>query len=405
MPQATQSQISALFDMTPTAALRWLKNKGLRVVGDASSMSADEHASSFGFANLSRLDVAQDIVDGLTNALADGKTQQQFIKDLTPLLQQKGWWGTREEIDTDTGEVKTVRQGSPGRLATIYRTNIFSAYAAGNYEAMRANAANRPYWRYTAVMDKVTRPSHAALHNMVFRFDDPIWKILFPPNGYNCRCRVEAMTEAEVKARGYTIYSSTRIVTQSIKTPGQQTDGQTVRGVEFSDGTTTQTFFPDAGFDTNPALAVYQTNPDKYALELARPYTAEALRGPQMAELYDADGTGETLPAAVLDEATQTLWDVAARTVWLTEPAITAQRVAGTLPALARMADIQSLIESPALAVRAGGQIVTFGKIGAQWYRVSVDPVTLGVKDYTAVDASVVDDARQSEEILSDSEA
>jgi SPP1 gp7 family putative phage head morphogenesis protein len=395
------AQFSALFDMAPAAALRWLVNKGLRISADPDAMSTADHAAGFGFANLTRLDVAQDIVNGLEDALRNGKTQRQFIDDLRPILQRKGWWGKTEKIDTETGEVKVVRQGSPARLGTIYRTNIFSAYAAGRYESMLANSEDRPYWRYVAVMDRKTRPSHAALHNMVFRFDDPIWEILFPPNGYNCRCRVEALTAEEVRARGYTIHKTVRIVTQRIADPMAPNGEIKVRGVEFTDGSASRTFYPDTGFDNNPALAVYQTNPDRYAVELARPYTGAGLTGAQMTELYHASGTGEILPAAVLDAAVQALWQAPARTVWLTKPALTAQRLAGTLPPLQVMPSVQSVIESPALVVRQGGQIVTFKQIGDTWYRAVIDSETMGVDSYSAVNARDLDKAVNAGEVIS----
>ncbi|HBE9082723.1 phage minor head protein [Serratia fonticola] len=485
MSQATASEISALFDMTPKAALAWLVKKGLRIRTDPENMSDDDHVMSFGFANLSRLDIAQDIVDGLKTALAEGKTQKQFIDDLEPILKKKGWWGTKEEIDTDTGEIKTIKMGSPARLATIYRTNIQSAYNAGRYQSMLANAENRPYWRYVAIMDQNTRPSHAALHNMVFRFDDPIWLVLFPPNGYNCRCRVEALTEEDVQTRGYTIYKTDRIVTQEITAPtdanGEKRKTK-VHGVEFSPdaekngnkpgtkpddkpgdkpgtkpddkpgdkpgtkpddkagdkpgtkpddkagdkpgtkpddkagdkpgtkpedktgektGEKPHVFYPDAGFDSNPALTVYQTNPDAYSVELARPYTQAGLKGPQMSQLYNAEGTGEVLPVAVLDLASQSLYEFAARTVWFTEPAITAQRLAGTLPALVDMPAAQLVIESPSLVVRGDNDTLEmFREVDGRWLRVIISAVMLGVISYMVVSRSDVEEVENNGDII-----
>jgi uncharacterized protein with gpF-like domain len=50
-------------------------------------------------------------------------------------------------------------------------------------------------------MDERTRPAHAAMNGKIFRFDDPIWQTCWPPNGYNCRCRVRALTEDDIKAK------------------------------------------------------------------------------------------------------------------------------------------------------------------------------------------------------------
>jgi SPP1 gp7 family putative phage head morphogenesis protein len=403
MEQLTEKQIATLFTMKPSAALRWLENKGLRIRTDAEAMSAADHAMSFGFANLSRLDIAQDIVNGLKEALDNGQTQQQFIKNLEPVLRAKGWWGTREEIDTETGEIKQIRMGSPRRLATIYETNLASAYNAGRFESMTANGENRPYWKYTAVMDASTRPSHAALHDKVFRYDDPIWKILFPPNGFNCRCRVEALTLEDVKARGYTIHSTVRIVSQEVSGPADANGDKSttlVRGVEFTDGENVSTFYPDAGFDHNPALTVYQANPDAYSVELARPYTKAALTGPQMEQLYHAVGTGEALPAAVLDTTGQKLYNLTSRTVWFNEPAITAQRVAGTLPALPLLPTAQLVIESPALTVRMAGKLEFYRLVDGNLGRAIVNPTTMAVESYMVVSADEMWHAIRNGEVL-----
>ncbi|SQC20390.1 Uncharacterised protein [Klebsiella pneumoniae] len=66
----SKAEISALFGMKPEAALRYLENKGLRIRTDADAMQAVDHAHAFGFANLARLDIAQDLVNGLREGLA-----------------------------------------------------------------------------------------------------------------------------------------------------------------------------------------------------------------------------------------------------------------------------------------------------------------------------------------------
>ncbi|MBN0210460.1 minor capsid protein, partial [Pseudomonas aeruginosa] len=112
---------------------------------------------------------------------------------LRPTLEAKGWWG-RQVVVAPDGGAEVAQLGSPRRLDTIYQTNMQSAYMAGRYAAAYEARETHPYWMYVAVMDGVTRPSHAALHGKVFRWDDPIWQHITPPNGYNCRCRIVALT-------------------------------------------------------------------------------------------------------------------------------------------------------------------------------------------------------------------
>ncbi|STU35535.1 Uncharacterised protein [Klebsiella pneumoniae] len=78
----SKAEISALFGMKPEAALRYLENKGLRIRTDADAMQAVDHAHAFGFANLARLDIAQDLVNGLREGLAAGQTPEWFVKNL-----------------------------------------------------------------------------------------------------------------------------------------------------------------------------------------------------------------------------------------------------------------------------------------------------------------------------------
>ena len=37
------------------------------------------------------------------------------------------------------------------------------------------------------------------MDNKAFRFDDRIWDAHYPPNGFNCRCMVKALTEEDLK--------------------------------------------------------------------------------------------------------------------------------------------------------------------------------------------------------------
>jgi uncharacterized protein with gpF-like domain len=58
------------------------------------------------------------------------------------------------------------------------------------------------YYQYSAIDDERTRPTHAAMDGKIFPRNHPIWDTWWPPNGYNCRCTVVAVTNfeaAEVK--------------------------------------------------------------------------------------------------------------------------------------------------------------------------------------------------------------
>jgi len=89
------------------------------------------------------------------------------------------------------------------RIETIFRTNIQGWYAAGRCRAIQAAKAIRPYLMYSAVNDSRTRPAHAAMHGFIAPVDDPIWRTWTPPAGFNCRCTVIGLSEAQAKRRGF----------------------------------------------------------------------------------------------------------------------------------------------------------------------------------------------------------
>lgn len=258
MAAPTAADLRAIVNLTPEAAIAYLERKGFRITWDWHAVDAATHARAFTVAKMTRLDLLQDVRNALTDNLAKGQTLREFQRTLRPILEAKGWWG-KQVVVNPTGEAQQVQLGSPRRLATIYQTNLQSAYMAGRYaEALKASATH-PYWMYVAVMDSVSRPSHAALHGKVYRFDDPIWQHILPPNGYNCRCRFVALSEADLKRRGLKVESSEgktgRVTVEvGVDTRSGEIRSETLTTLETTDRAGKKVLFrPDAGFDGSPA--------------------------------------------------------------------------------------------------------------------------------------------------------
>lgn len=201
------ADLKAIFGLEPKAAIAYLKAKGYTISWNWQRVLDEAHASSFTVAKAMNLDLLSDIRAALEKALQDGQTLKQFIAELQPALEKQGWWGKQVIVDSQ-GNAELAQLGSPRRLKTIYQTNLQSAYMAGRQAAMEASTDTHPYWRYVAVMDAKTRPSHAALNGKVYRHDDPVWQAILPPNGFNCRCRVTALSEHALKRRGLQVESS-----------------------------------------------------------------------------------------------------------------------------------------------------------------------------------------------------
>ncbi|EHN77122.1 SPP1 gp7, partial [Streptomyces coelicoflavus ZG0656] len=109
-----------------------------------------------------------------------------------------------------TGVAAEAQLGSPRRLRTIYDVNMRMAHAAGRWQRIEAAKATLPYLVYTAVLDGVTRPQHAAWGGrggvrIILPVDHPFWRTHYPPNGWHCRCTVLQMSAAMIQARGWSV--------------------------------------------------------------------------------------------------------------------------------------------------------------------------------------------------------
>lgn len=160
---------------------------------------AHQHADSFVIAKMTQADLLAKVHGSLAQARKDGVSFEKWAKNITPELQRAGWWGKKETLNPKTGKMETSQLGSVRRLRVIYHTNMRVSAMAAHYKSLKAAVTTHPLWRYVAVQDKKTRPSHGALHNQVFRHDHPFWESHFPPNGWLCRCTVVAETEHSLR--------------------------------------------------------------------------------------------------------------------------------------------------------------------------------------------------------------
>lgn len=82
-------------------------------------------------------------------------------------------------------------------LATEYNTALLTGESAALYHRLIAQTDVFPYWQYVTAGDEHVRHSHKPLHGIVLPANDPRWKKLFPPNGWNCRCYIKPLMKHE----------------------------------------------------------------------------------------------------------------------------------------------------------------------------------------------------------------
>lgn len=263
MSDVTPAELAALMNQPPEAALAFFRAKGLALTWNWHDQWQDAHSRAFTVAKLARLDILQDLRAGAQRALDTGEPEAAFQRRMGALLQQKGWWGKKIVVGSD-GRAEVVQEGSPRRLSTIYRTNLQSAYMAGRWQQFQAESAAAPYVQYIAVMDGRTRPGHARFNGKVFRTDDPVWRVIAPPNGFNCRCRVRNLDADELAARDLKVETDARIDYLQHEPLAAARSGTWIgdtavqRGISIPDpGRPGQrmTLWADRGWDYNPGAA------------------------------------------------------------------------------------------------------------------------------------------------------
>ncbi|UOO81177.1 minor capsid protein [Uruburuella testudinis] len=270
-------EIKFALGLKPAAAIEWLKAKGI-TAESYRNLTASEIAKVYTIARMSDLDMLNDIKQSMVKSADSGQSFNAWKKDILQHLQNKGWLhpnghNGKDIIDPGTGEVF----GSPRRLETIYRTNMQSAYNVGLYQALMDNIEARPYWMYDAVADHRTRPAHAAMDGLVYRYDDPFWTTFYPPNGYNCRCTVMALAERDIERGGHIVGKSTpENFVETHKIYNKKGDSYPTMAYKAPDGSLHTT---DRSFDYNAGRMNYRPDLDKYDRALAHQFAKAEMGG------------------------------------------------------------------------------------------------------------------------------
>ena len=246
------TDLAFAWNLPPAKAIEYFRSKGYAITWAWEELWAQAQVWSFTVAKAMTQDILESIRGELEHALESGETFATFRKNLEPRLRALGWWGNSAVI-APGGALVNVQLGSVRRLETIFRTNVQTAYSVGRWSGFTAAAATHPYLQYIAVMDGRTRPSHAALNNRVFAQTDPIWKFIGPPNGFNCRCRVRALSPEDMKRKGLALSDSGSDLTVTNVVDPQS--GLVYEQASYQSRGMSVAFAPDKGWSYNPGMA------------------------------------------------------------------------------------------------------------------------------------------------------
>lgn len=87
---------------------------------------------------------------------------------------------------------------------TVLRTNFATTYTEGRLAKASEPEVRSviPALRFTAIEDSRTRHNHRAADGLVAAPDDPVWRLLRPPLGFGCRCRLDFVSVMEAERMG-----------------------------------------------------------------------------------------------------------------------------------------------------------------------------------------------------------
>lgn len=278
---------------TPEQAVEFLRQKKMlaaKVFIKDLKESALARAATI--ARLSSAEMTKDIYQSLETAMREGKPLHQWKKELVGEFERKGWLAGHDKkiskgidgkllADPKTGEYF----GTPRRLNTIYRVNMQAAYSAARYQRLRDNVDNRPYWQYSAVGDARTRPAHLALSGKIYRYDDPFWTTFYPPNGFNCRCTVIALSDRDLARRGIDeVGDSSEFLVEATRPADKFGHKEKTVGFKLADGSVR---IADKGFDYNVGRISYKPNLDLYPEKLAHQFAKVEMTGAEFRLDYE----------------------------------------------------------------------------------------------------------------------
>lgn len=166
-------------------AIATARSRGIELPYDYyNSIEVSARSRAFTVSGLASVDQIQRVRDSLEASTIEGKTFRQWQDDAL-------------------ANVDELASLPPGRMETIFRTNIQTHYNIGRTIQQRRNIAALPYFLWDAINDSRVRESHALMDNHIAPINDPIWRIWSPPSGFNCRCARISLSETEAVARGY----------------------------------------------------------------------------------------------------------------------------------------------------------------------------------------------------------
>ena len=315
------------------------------------------HDRAFVVAGAMQADLLADLRAAVDKAIAQGTTYQQFKKDFNQIVAQRGWTGW---TGSDT------KGGRAWRTRVIYDTNLFTSYAAGRTEQMKAAAAVRPYWRYRhSDASETPRAEHLSWDGLILRHDDPFWPAHTPPNGFGCKCYIETLSDRNLKKEGLK-------VTPAADIPYAGTDPKTGlpqgvdKGWDYQPGASVAADL--ARLATNKTTTLARTEPDA---KLAKAYVAALVNDPLFERFVNGKMPGE-YPVAALDASLRQAMDTVQPVVLLSRETLDAHTKKHPEITAANYAQAQQILDKGEIYEQEPGRLIALWRNGDTLYRAAL---------------------------------
>lgn len=177
-------------------------------------LAAENKQRAFKLVTVQRARLVQRAKDVMAKAIAEGTDFAEVRRELMDIF--------------DTAKLPRPAES---RVRAMFRYNTLHSYNVARQQTLNDPeiTAAFPYRQYLTVGNGTpgingVRPTHAALHGKVFRWDDPFWDHYTPPWEYGCRCTFVALTAEQVKRMGIEVNDLDYVRTK-IPVPGESKPG------------------------------------------------------------------------------------------------------------------------------------------------------------------------------------
>lgn len=165
-----------------------LRNTAERISGRIAELYAAD-GGVIAFANSAEAAVTQRARELITKGVREGIPEREIGRTIAFDVNR-----IRRETEAWTE--------SYARMA--FRTNLNDAVSQGRIRTAQDPDVKIaiPAFRFTAIGDGDTRPNHKAADGIILSVDNPAWRWLRSPLGYNCRCGIDNMSRPLLRRMG-----------------------------------------------------------------------------------------------------------------------------------------------------------------------------------------------------------